>query len=298
MSSKTVTPSSTSPASEHPQAIEGAGSKNQQQHRPEIEALRRDVEHQAQQTLNQEAIAIIEETRKAINAIDANKTDEAIKSIEQATAKADILLARDASEALIPVRVEVDVIDTAPQDRQSILELAQDASRAMDEKDLPTARVLLQALISEIRVRTYNLPTATYPTALRQAAGLLNQNASTQAGAALQTALNTLVVIDQVTPLPMMIARAAISEAEAQRAKDKDAALRLLEVARIQLERSRELGYWGKDLVYATLSDEIEHLEKQLKGSGDTTAVFSKLKEKLAAFLKRKANHEPSGSRR
>ncbi|MGC2402164.1 MAG: YfdX family protein, partial [Acidobacteriaceae bacterium] len=67
---------------------------------------------------------------------------------------------------------------------------------------------LLYGLTSEIRVRTYNLPLATYPLALTEAARLLDQQKNQDANTVLLTALNTLAIIDRVTPLPLVLARA------------------------------------------------------------------------------------------
>lgn len=83
----------------------------------------------------------------------------------------EVLRARNSSTTMIPVDVAVEVIDLAPSDLAIIMEIAQDASRAVDERDFPTARLLLHSLMSEIRVRTANLPLATYPAALREARG-------------------------------------------------------------------------------------------------------------------------------
>jgi hypothetical protein len=103
-------------------------------------------------------------------------------------------------------------------------------------------------------------------------------------------ALNTLVAIDKVTPLPLVLARSAINAAQEQSQKDKNSAQTLLEVAKNQLERARELGYTGKDAEYKSLNTDITNLEKQLKGNGDVSSVFTKLKERLAAFMKRQAD--------
>ncbi|MCU1298546.1 MAG: hypothetical protein JWO91_2824 [Acidobacteriaceae bacterium] len=259
----------------------------EQQARPDIEKQRKETEQQAKKNLDQDAIDAIRETEKAINAIAANKNDEALAAIERATGKINILLARNPGTALIPVDAEVDVLDTAPQDSQAILDIAKDASRAVDDKDYPTARILLHSLMSEIHVRTYHLPLATYPTALKDAARLLDQKKNQEASAVLLTALNTLVAVDRVTPIPLLRARDAINEAQAQRQKDKNAAQKSLEIAKHELERARELGYAGKDAEYPSLNDQIANLEKQLNAGGDATSVFAKLREKLDAFVKR-----------
>jgi hypothetical protein len=273
-----------------PQSMQKQRQDAERQVRPDIENERKDAQQQAEHSLDQEAVAAIEQTRKAIDAISANKTDEALADIEQATGKVNVLLGRNPAKALIPVSVEVDVIDAAPQDIPTIREIARDAGRAMDDKDFPTARVLLYALTSEIRIRTYHLPLATYPTALKEAARLLAEKKNQDAQNVLLEALNTLVAIDKVTPLPLVLARSAINAAQEQSQKDKNSAQTLLEVAKNQLERARELGYTGKDAEYKALNTDITNLEKQLKGNGDVSSVFTKLKERLAAFMKRQSD--------
>jgi hypothetical protein len=263
----------------------------EQQARPDIERQRRDAEQQAEKTLDKEAISAIEETEKAIRAIAANNTSEALAAIERATGKINILLARNPANALIPVNSEVEVIDAAPHDLQLIDELTDAVEAAVDDKNYP-ARALLDVLRSEIRVRTYDLPLATYPDALMEAARLLDQNQSKEASRLLLTALNTLVVIDRVIPLPMILAQAAIDEAQALREKDKDEAQRLLSTARNELERARELGYLGDDSEYDALDEAISDLEKQFKGDEDTASAFTRLKERVSAFFKRQSESE------
>jgi hypothetical protein len=275
-----------------PSDVEAQRKAAQQQARPEVEKQRKEDEEEAKKTLDQEAIAGIEETQKAVNAIAAGKTEEAIAAIERATGKINVLLARNPATGLVPVSVEVEVIDTAPHESQAILDIAKEASKAVDERDFPAARTLLYALMSEIRVRTYNLPLATYPKALQEAARLLDRKATQDANNVLLTALNTLVVVDRATPLPLVLSREAINQAQSKSQQDKKAAQTLLETARKELQRARELGYAGKDQEYADLNNQISSLEKQIKGNEDATAAFSKLKEKLSAFLKRQSEQK------
>ena len=88
--------------------------------------------------------------------------------------------------------------------------------------------MILQSLISEIRVCTYNLPLGTYPAALTDAARLLDQKKTEDAKRTLQMAINTLAVIDHVSPLPIATAEAAISDAQAKADQDKETAKKLL----------------------------------------------------------------------
>lgn len=277
------------PSTQATSRVQNQRKQAEQQARPEVEKERKEAEDEARKTLDQEAITAVSQTQKAVDAIAAGKTDDALAAIEQATGKINILLARNPANALIPVDLDVELIDTAPRESQAVLDIAKDASRAVDEKDYPAARALLFSLMSEIRVRTYNLPLATYPEALKEAARLLDQKATKDASSILLTALDTLVVLDRVTPVPLLLAREAINQAQTKSQQDKNGAQVLLEVAKKQVARARELGYAGKDQEYEALNRQISSLEKQLKGPEDATVAFSKLKDKLSAFLKRES---------
>ena len=256
-----------------------------QQARPEVEQERKQAEEKAQQTLDKEAIAAVDETTKAVKSIAENKKDEALATIERAIGKVNVLLARNPATALIPVSTAVEVIEGAPLDLKTIRARAKAAEDAVEDKDYPTARVLLDGLTSEIRVRTSHLPLATYPTALKEAARLVDQNKSTEARNVLLTALHTLVEIDHVTPLPIALAQAAINEAQALREKDKAKARQLLALARNELNRAKELGYAGKDPTYSAIDKSIANIEKQLRGTEDTASTFAKLKESVSNFF-------------
>jgi hypothetical protein len=73
------------------------------------------------------------------------------------------------------------VFDTAPEDIDAILEIADAVDAAILLDDYPAARALLYGLMSELRVRTYNLPLATYPVALTEAARLLDEKKNDEA---------------------------------------------------------------------------------------------------------------------
>ena len=264
----------------------------EKQTHPDVEKERRSAQEQASQALDQDALAAINETQNAIMAISQNKKNDALAAIEAATGKINILLARNAKAALIPVASEVEVIDAAPPDEKAVQALDNRVSEAVKNKNYPTARLLLYWLESEIRTRTYNLPLATYPLALQEAARLLDQGKNDDAGKVLGSALNTLVAFDKVTPIPLVLARAAIAVAEEQRQKDKNAAQTLLATAKDQLHRCQELGYVANATEYSALDTSVAQLEKELKGNGDTTSLFAKLKDELSPLFNRQSAQE------
>ena len=262
------------------------------QARPDIEKEREKVKEKADQSLDQDAIAAVTETQTALDDIAANKKGGAMSALETATGKINILLARNQSAALIPVASEVNVIDAAPLDENAVQALNHRVAEAVRAKDYPTARLLLYSLTSEIRVRVYNLPLATYPTALKDAARLLDQGQNDQARNVLLTALNTLAVVEKVTPIPVVLARAAIDAAQQQSQKDKSAAQTLLATAKNQLQRCQDLGYAADIADYGALNTNIAQLDKQLKGNGDTGELFAKLKDELSSFFNRQSAQE------
>jgi hypothetical protein len=260
--------------------------------RPEVEKQRQEAEQQAKNGLDPDAIAAIQETQQAVKAIADGKTNEALAAIERASGKINVAVARSPATALLPVEAQVIVIDAAPTGVKAISQIAKRAEIAIGDKDYPAARVLLRSLCSEIRVRTYHIPLATYPASLAEAARLLDQKKTGEASDVLMTALNTLVVIDRVTPLPLVVAQAAIESAQAESSKDKNAAQALLATAKLELNRAKELGYAGNDPEYTALNQSVSELEKQLKGTEDTASAFSRLKERVASFFRRLTGSE------
>lgn len=238
------------------------------QARPDIENEREKDKENADQSLDQDAIAAVTDTQNALDAIAANKKGDAISAIEAATGKINILVARNQAAAFIPAASEVDVIDAAPLDENAVQALNHRVAEAVRVKDYPTARLILYSLMSEIRVRVYNLPLATYPTALKDAARLLDQGQNDQAKNVLLTALNTLAVVEKVTPIPVVLARAAMNAAQQETQKDKSVAETLLATAKNQLQRCQDLGYAPDTADYGALNTNIAQLEKQLKGKG------------------------------
>src|SRR6202030_2676562 len=227
----------TQPATQPQSNLDTQRQQAEQQARPGVEKERKKAEDEAGRNLDQDAMAAISETQKAIDAIASDKSSQALEAIERATGKINVLLARNPATALIPVSVQVEIIDAAPHDVKAVKQLADQASAAVAIKDYPAARVVLYALTSEIHVRTYNLPLATYPDALKDAARLLDQKKNEDAGAVLLTALNTVLAVDRVTPLPLVLAREALNAAQAQSQKDKAAAQTLVQTAKNDIAR-------------------------------------------------------------
>lgn len=267
------------------------------QSQQEIEQERQKATNEAQSSLDQDAVAALEETRNAIHAIDQENTRESIQALERATGKLDILLARYPELALVPVSTQITIIDLAPRDFDLIEPIRDAAKRAVNEEDFPTGRALLHNLVSEIRTSTVNLPLETYPDALKEAARLLHQGRTDEARAVMQLALSTLVVTEQSRPIPLINALTELAAAMALAAQEqdqqnqdqqnRDQVLRLLEDARTQLKLARELGYARRDPEYKELDRAIRDIERQIRAKEKTESPFAKLREKFSSFFNR-----------
>src|ERR1700730_9660866 len=165
----------TQPATQPQSNLDQQRQRAEQQARPGVEKERKKAEDEAGRNLDQDALSAISETQTAIEAIASNKSDQALAAIERATGKINVLLARNPATAIVPVSVNVDIIDAAPHDVKLIKDLGQHASTDVAANNYPAASPVQPALTSEIRVRRCNLPLATNPDALKAAARLLDQ---------------------------------------------------------------------------------------------------------------------------
>ncbi len=257
-----------------------------------VEQQRSDAQKQGDNAIDKDAVAAIDEAQKAVKAITDGKNDQALAAIERATGKINVLTARKPSAALIPVKSEVAIIDLAPKEHAEVDAISGAARNALSSSEYLKARTLLDQLASEIHVKTYHLPLATYPTAMQTAARLLDEKKADEARQTLVTALITLIVTDQAIPLPLVEAQAAIKDAQAKRDQDKPAARKLLANAKQDLDRAKELGYANKDPEYASLNQSISDLDKQLGGKESTSSAFATLREKMSSFFERVTGKE------
>lgn len=253
----------------------------------EVTKAQKEATEAAQSSIDPEAIAAVEETKKAIVAIDKGKFQDAIQALELATGKLDILLARNPKLAFIPLSSMVEVIDVAPQNKQSLKIFLNQLQSAINIEDYPAAREILDNLISEVRTKTVNIPLASYTEAMKDAARLLDNKQPEVAKALLQTALSTLVITETNRPIPVINAQTELINAIALAQTDKENAIKLMENARQDLQLAKDLGYAKGDLKYAELDKIIASIEKKIRINADVASAFSELQDKLTNFLGR-----------
>ncbi|UVT18510.1 MAG: YfdX family protein [Nitrospira sp.] len=251
------------------------------------------VKGQAEQEMSQqrkkildEATSAIQETKKALKALEDKKSDDALKALERATGKLNILLARDPHLALAPIDVAVTTHDLYATVDQ-IKAVRKQAENHLEKGEVQKARLLIRGLGSEIVISVTSLPLQTYPAAIAAVTPLIDKGNIEEAKEALQAALNTLVVSEHIMSLPLIRAEEKLAKAEELAQKDtrtdeeSKTLAKLLEEAREQLKLSELLGYGTKE-DYKKFYAEIEQIEDKTKGGKSAKAIFAPLKEYLA----------------
>ncbi len=236
-----------------------------------------------------EALTVLAETQAFLQEVEAEKNDEAIESGKKLIGELDILLSKNPDVALIPIDVQYKINETVA-DIPAVRNTVKEAKEAMDDGYYQLASDILENMKSEVVVTTYNIPTATYPLAIKNAVLLMQDGKTELAKAVLQNIFGTIVVSEVAIPLPVLKAVEMIKEAEKIDAVDhenSDKVLNLLKNADYQLKLAEEMGYGKKNIDYKPLYDSIKELEKSVENKMDSKDKFHKMIEDMAKF-----NHE------
>lgn len=264
-----------------------AQSEASQSVQPTVDKQTADAAAEKRKKLIADATAALAETKKALKALENKKSDEALKALAEVTGKLDLIVARDPKLALTPVDMEVVTYDLLTN-LDTIREVLKQAKVCLDNGEIQKARPLIARLASEIQFRTYHIPLATYPTAIKAIVPLIDAGKVEEAKAGLQAALNTLVVTtDDVIPLPKLRAEHLLKQAQ-DLAEKKDRSteeneklVKHLQAARDQLQLAELLGY-GKQKDYKPMYEQLSDIEKKSAGGKSGTGWFDTLKQNLS----------------
>jgi len=255
--------------------------KAQSQSRSEAEA--QGQAEQERRKILEEAVAALAQTNAALRALDEDKTQEALDALAVVVGKLELLVSAHPELSLAPVDVQM-VTQDFVTDPKVAKEAVKKAEKALDRGQIQQARAILRELASEIVVRVVNIPLGTYPDAIKAVVPLIQAGKKDEAKQALVAALNTLVVVEHVLPLPILRAEhalaaarhlAAESERSEQQAKDL---AELLEYAEGQLKLAKALGY-GDDRTLRRMQRMVRQIEKQTGEGGTESDLFDKLEE-------------------
>ena len=251
-------------------------------------------------TLVADAVKALQETESALGLLAAGKADEARAALARATGNLEVVLAADPGLALAPVDVQAMLHDVviAPVEVEGI---RRQAEAALDQGRLQDARRMIAELASEHVISVTNIPLATYPSALKQAAALIHAGRTAEAVATLETALSTLVIERTIIPLPLVRAEALLDEARPlaenpqRSAAENDRLRRLLAAARRQIELARALGY-ATEADTDALFDELTTIERRTEGQGSGAGLFDRIKALFARVASASPQREAAGA--
>ena len=237
-----------------------------------------------QKDLVQEAIDSLKNAHEALLALEKNDKELATKKLESALGKLEVILASDKVPELLPVDSVIRVNEYVGTSKD--IDTALNAVRVLLNKNkIQEARTLMLPLQSQIDITTVSLPLGSYPDALKLAAKYVHSDNVDKAKEVLSIALSTFVSVTEVLPIPLLKATDLIVAAEVVAKEDKERALRYLDGASESLKVAHKLGYVSKSATtYKQLQEQIEAVQKEIKGPNKAEKLFVKLKESLKEF--------------
>lgn len=234
----------------------------------------------------QEAVDALAQTKDALKALEEERIDDALDALAVTIGKLELIVAREPSLALAPTDISIVTHDLYGTEK-AIKAAIDRAENALEDGDVQKARRILSGLGSEMVITVANLPLATFPDAIKAVTPQIDAGEIDEAKAALQAALNTMVLTDHVLPLPVLRSEALLKRAEelasnAERSDDENEELNgHLAAARNQLEMARLLGYGDKDQ-YRSLFTQLKKIEKNTSEGQSATSQFDEMKASMS----------------
>ena len=257
---------------------------------PDVDTEATDKASERRKKVIADAGAAIEETKKALQALDGDNTEEALAALERATGKLELILARDPALALAPVDVKMMTYDLLAS-TDTVKAMIHDAEEYLEDGEIQKARPLVANLASEIVIQSTSIPLATYPAAIKAIVPLIDEGRHDEARTELQAALNTLVVTtDEVIPLPVFRAQQLLSNAEAlaeneeRTVKDNETLVDLLAAARTQLNMAELLGY-GSKKSFTAMYEQLDMIEDKTTGGKGGKGWFDRIKQQVSELF-------------
>lgn len=238
-----------------------------------------------------EAVEALDETERAVEALADGDDAAALAALETATGKLELILARRPELALAPVDATIEVVELLA-DTPALREVTSAVELSFISGQYQLARALLRDFASETVVGVTNLPMATYPDAIKEAARLVDTGQVDEAALVLRAALGTLVVTETVYPHPLIDAEVHLDAARklaesAERTEEQNEQLAAaLEVARLSLERAEAFGY-GTDDDFRDLYDAIREIERETQDGSGITGLFTGVLDSLSDVISR-----------
>ncbi len=234
--------------------------------------------------LVQEAIDSLKSAHEALIALEKKDKEGALKAIEKALGKLEVILASNEAPKVLPIKSFVAVNEFIGTS-DGIKATVKIAKELLENGKVQLARKALMPLTSEIDITTVSLPLVSYPDALKLASKYIHSDKTAMAQELLTIALNTFDETTVIVPIPLLKATDLIAAASDIASRDKAKAILYLDAASESLKVAKELGYVSKsEVTYKVLQDKIEATKKEIKGKNKAEKLFDSLKDKLADF--------------
>jgi hypothetical protein len=253
---------------------------------PQVEEKSADEAADRRRQIIAEARVALDETRRALQALEEENVAEALAALEKATGKLELILARDPALALAPVGVDVVTHDLLASP-DTVKAMIHDAENYLEDGEVQQARRLMAGLASEIVLRTTSIPLVTYPDAIKAVIPLIDAGRLDEARAGLQAALGTLVTTDEIIPLPILRAELLLESAEVlaeqkeRTAADNEDLEVLLGEARTQLKMAALLGYGARGS-FDPLYEQLDQIEEKSAGGKSGTGWFDRIRQQIS----------------
>jgi hypothetical protein len=238
----------------------------------------------------QEALDAVGGTQGAIAALEDGDAKEALDVLATVAGKLEILVARAPEIGVLPVARESRVIEIIA-DAKAIDAMVDAAKDALDDGDVQVARHILKDAASEVVISTTSLPIDTFPAEITAVVPLIDAGKLDEARDGLVAALGSLIVTEEIIPLPPLRAAAMLDRAEKlaenESRTDRESAdlAELLASARGQLKVAEALGYGDKD-AYESIYKEISTIEEKTRDKKGGKGWFATVKDKLSNLVK------------
>ncbi len=255
----------------------------------EVEKGAQDKTTEKRKEIISEAVSALQETHKALKALDENKSKDALTALEKATGKLEIILARDPALALAPTNVSAVTYDIVGS-LETIKQATKKAKDFLDDGKIQDARHLMKGLAREFVIRQTNLPLATYPAALKSAAALIDDGKVEEAKKVLQSALNTLIITETILPLPIITADHLLDKAQKlieknERTGEQNKHIEsLLNEAQTEIKFAQALGY-GTQKEIEEFHEELDQIRKKSSEGKSGLGFFTKIKKSVTSMF-------------
>ena len=238
--------------------------------------------------LVKEAVDAAIATQTALKALANNQPKEALAALQVASGDLHLLLARQPALALVPIDIQVQVLE-GPADLKVIKSLKNQLIGLINDEKFQDARPILDGLVDEIRVTVASLPLGAYLATIDQVIPLINAGNLSEAKLELIKALDTLIYTQEITPISIFRAEDKLNQAfqiehkeDLSKPENKDKISNLLIKTNQDINVAEALGY-GTKKDFEPLYKEMDTLKKSI-GTAGFESEWQKIKNALSTF--------------